>query len=916
MAHGGPGLLVGGHLNVGALQNVSAHVAGLHHANLRHVHSLGEGEHELLAGLLVLLEPALGVQVAVQHLVIAVALIVAVGGGDGGSVAVGQHESGLGGVHRLQSGGHSLGVIALGVQNLFRSVDSGLVLGVAGLIADVGEGELGLHIQSEVAQQNGLGLGLGEGGQSLVHGQLLAVLLVIHGLGSVQSGLVLGEGGGDVVGGVELCLQLGAQVGLVGEQGVGEGVHVAFLGVGAGDIAFAHQLVAVDVVGGEGVVVADGAVLHHVLLEHLAGVADVAQGDGAQALSALELTGVGEGGALLKASHVAQHLIVLLELLEVDGGIALHVPGLGGQSTQLVGDVLGDHVLIHQGGVIAPDGHGSTLDGGVVVGNGVGLELAGGPVLEDVLVLVQDVEGVLLPAVGGLIVAQHIVEEAGVDVVDGVVALVDEGLEVGDVPVPTHLGPEVYTDVVVHDNALSALPGVLAVVQAVVPHTGGEALGVDMLGQLVDVVGQHVLPLVLRAQGLLGVVVEHALVLGGEGGAVKLHVLVAADVEVGAALKQLHVLIVQRVDVLHSLRVGHVQTGLVVRALVADLAILGVGLEDLVHMAGAVKGGDDLHAVLLSLSQNLPHLVLGQVLVRDDGGVGLTLNAEAQVLREVDLDGVHLQEGHLTDLADEPVLADVLTGTVHMETALGHVGIVHDGAVGQTVVGHHVVLDGAQGVHDGVLAGGGDDHAVGADVNAVGLGALGAVIQGAVGVQLDEHISGSHVLLVGVHHGEGGGGDHFLLHKLGVDQLHHFGQALVLHVLLGGQHSQAGGGRHHPGLLGIVHGVLLDNGVDQGGQVLTAAHVHGDRGVVRGSSLGQGKGGGQAEGQGGGQCQGGHPFVLCFHCFKSFPMSGSCTAPPRWAERYRRGRAYTLCFFLVTARARAAVLTRARATQI
>ena len=333
-------------------------------------------------------------------------------------------------------------------------------------------------------------------------------------------------------------------------------------------------------------------------------------------------------------------------------------------------------------------------------------------------------------------------------------------------------------------------------------------------------------------------------------------------------------------------------------------------------MAGAVKGGDDLHAVLLSLSQNLPHLVLGQVLVRDDGGVGLTLNAEAQVLREVDLDGVHLQEGHLTDLADEPVLADVLTGTVHMETALGHVGIVHDGAVGQTVVGHHVVLDGAQGVHDGVLAGGGDDHAVGADVNAVGLGALGAVIQGAVGVQLDEHISGSHVLLVGVHHGEGGGGDHFLLHKLGVDQLHHFCQALVLHVLLGGQHSQAGGGRHHPGLLGIVHGVLLDNGVDQSGQVLTAVHVHGHGGVVRGSSLGQGEGGGQAEGQGGGQCQGGHPFVLCFHCFKSFPMSGFYTAPPRWAERYRRGRAYTLCFFLVTARARAAVLTRARATQI
>ena len=52
---------------------------------------------------------------------------------------------------------------------------------------------------------------------------------------------------------------------------------------------------------------------------------------------------------------------------------------------------------------------------------------------------------------------------------------------------------------------------------------------------LIDVIGDGVFPGIARAPFFLGIVVQHTLILRGERRTVKLHVLVAADMEIGAA---------------------------------------------------------------------------------------------------------------------------------------------------------------------------------------------------------------------------------------------------------------------------------------------------------------------------------------------------------------------------------------------
>ena len=527
---------------------------------------------------------------------------------------------------------------------------------------------------------------------------------------------------------------------------------------------------------------------------------------------------------------MTQHRILLFEFLKVHGSVAAGVPGPGGHGAQFIGNIVGDHVFRHQVGLIAPDAQGGAGNKLGVIGHGIVGVLARAPLFKDPAVLVDVVEGVLGTAVGGRIpvVAEHIVEEGGVEVINHVVALVDEGLQTGHVPVPLHIVPEVDADIVVHlDNLGRFGPGVFSIVDTVVKNTGSKALGMYILCQIVDILGQNVLPLGVFADGLFGVLVEHGLILGGKGGAVEFHVFVAADVEVGAALKELHILVVQAVDILHGLVIGHVQAGSVVIAGVADLAVFRVGLEDLVHMARTVEGGDDLNAVFPGFLNNFTNLFVGQIFIGNNGGVGLALNAEAQVLGEVHFQGVQLQERHFPNLAEEPLLGEVLSAAVYKETALGQVRIIDDGAIGQALVGHHVILDGAQGIHHGVFAGAGNLHAILADVNAIGFLAVGFLADGVLRVHRNQHIRRGHILFVGIHHGKGVGGYNGLVRKLGINQLHHFGQALVFNVGLVGQDGQPAVCRHRPSALGLRQGVLLDHRVHQGGQLFPGHRVSG-----------------------------------------------------------------------------------------
>ena len=418
--------------------------------------------------------------------------------------------------------------------------------------------------------------------------------------------------------------------------------------------------------------------------------------------------------------------------------------------------------------------------------------------------------------------------------------------------------------------------GVFAIIQAVVPHSGLEALGVNIFSQFVDIVGENVFPLCVGSDGFFCVVVQYALIIGSKGTTVEFHILVAADMEIGAALKQLHVLVVQAADIGDCFRIGHIQTGRIVSALVADLTIFGMSFQNLVHMTGAVKRGDHLNAVLSGFFQNFTDFIFGQIFVGNNCGVGFALNAEAQILGEVHLDGVHLQERHFPDLTDEPVFGDVLSGAVHMETAFGNIGVIDDGAIGQTVIGHHIILNGAQCIHDGVFAGSGNFHAIFADLNSIGFFTVGIFTNGVFLVQNNQNVSGPHILFIGINHGKGIGGDDFLFHEFGVDQLNHFSKTVVCHIFLCCQHSQTGFCRHGPGFCGIVHCVLLYDRVDQHSQFLTGHGLSGDTGRDRRrfDSLCRGQHRGENHRRGQRHCQNlDTSLVIFFHCYKSFPFS-------------------------------------------
>ena len=137
--------------------------------------------------------------------------------------------------------------------------------------------------------------------------------------------------------------------------------------------------------------------------------------------------------------------------------------------------------------------------------------------------------------------------------------------------------------------------------------------------------------------------------------------------EIGAAFKQLHILFIQALDVFDRLRVGDVETGRIMISIDVDLSILRMCPQDLIDMSRTVKGRDHIDAVLLRFCEDLTHLFLGQIFIRHDRRIRLTLDAESEVLGEMHLQRVHLHVRHLADLTDEPVFADVLARAVDVQ---------------------------------------------------------------------------------------------------------------------------------------------------------------------------------------------------------------------------------------------------------
>ena len=209
--------------------------------------------------------------------------------------------------------------------------------------------------------------------------------------------------------------------------------------------------------------------------------------------------------------------------------------------------------------------------------------------------------------------------------------LVDEGLHAGDRRIPGHLGPVINPDIIVHHDLLRAFPVCLAVVEAVVEYTRFKSLGVDILGKLIDIVRHHVFPGRSLSQSLGCIRVEDRLVLGRERRTVKFHIFVSTDVEIRTSFKQLHILVIEAPDICHCLRIGHIQSRCIVVAVDIHLSVFRMGSQNLVHMAGAVKGRNNLDPVFCRFCQDLPHFLMGEVLLRYDRRIRLALDAESQV---------------------------------------------------------------------------------------------------------------------------------------------------------------------------------------------------------------------------------------------------------------------------------------------
>ncbi len=152
-----------------------------------------------------------------------------------------------------------------------------------------------------------------------------------------------------------------------------------------------------------------------------------------------------------------------------------------------------------------------------------------------------------------------------------------------------------------------------------------------------------------------------------------------------------------------------------------------VGLDDGAEVARGVDLGDDGDVPLGGDLEQAAHLVLGEVVVRDDLGVALGLDAERLVVGEVERELVVLEVAQLAYPVLDPVDRVGLAGDVQHEAALRLGGRVLDHALGRARPGAQRLLEGAGAVEDTGLVGRGDQDLPVGDAQLVRLGAAGGV---------------------------------------------------------------------------------------------------------------------------------------------------------------------------------------------
>lgn len=133
-----------------------------------------------------------------------------------------------------------------------------------------------------------------------------------------------------------------------------------------------------------------------------------------------------------------------------------------------------------------------------------------------------------------------------------------------------------------------------------------------------------------------------------------------------------------------------------------------MGGDHRAEVARRVDLGDDGDVARGGEIDDLLHLGLGQVLVRDDLGVRVGLDAEGLVVGEVQAQLVELEVAQLAYPVLDPVGAVVLAGDVEREAALRFGGLVLHDALRRGAAAVHRLLQGAGAVVDAGLGGPGD----------------------------------------------------------------------------------------------------------------------------------------------------------------------------------------------------------------
>ncbi|MGX1118501.1 hypothetical protein RKD37_003864 [Streptomyces ambofaciens] len=219
--------------------------------------------------------------------------------------------------------------------------------------------------------------------------------------------------------------------------------------------------------------------------------------------------------------------------------------------------------------------------------------------------------------------------------------------------------------------------------------------------------------------------------------------------ELGAG-EEVGVLVEQVVDDLRGLRLGDVDGAAGGRALrVAQLEV-GVGGDHGAEVAGRVDLGDDRDVARGGEIDDLLRLGLGQVLVRDDLGVRVGLDAEGLVVGEVQAQLVELQVAQLPDPVLDPVGAVVLAGDVEGEAALRFGRLVLHHALRRGAAAVDRLLQGAGAVVDAGFGGPGDGDPAVAHGHGVRLR-----VRALVGPDVEQQVPGALVVLLpGVRHAQ------------------------------------------------------------------------------------------------------------------------------------------------------------------